>query len=289
MPTITIIPHPNKAIIKRLVPQIVAWLENRQVTVKLLTDDAAKLGLENLGCDKKNLFQDSDLAMVLGGDGTMLRAARFMQENTLPVFGVNLGRLGFMMYFNEDDMYDSLIKVLAGDFSIEKRAILQVDIEFQDGNLLRRVALNEALISGEEFNRLIELDVRVNNNYFSHFALDGIIVASPTGSTAYSFSAGGPLVSPRAQVLILTPICSHSLFNKTIVLSANDKIAVSPTAKEDLDELRISLDGIIVGQSIKQVEISISSHEFKFIELNKSSFFANIRQKLQKLDDFKKE
>lgn len=289
MPTVTIIPHPNKEIVKRLVPQIVAWLDERKVRVKLPGEDGKKLGLAELGCDKKNLFQDTDFVMVLGGDGTILRAARLMQEKTLPVFGVNLGRIGFLMRFCEDDMYDSLIKVLEGNFSIEKRAILQVEIEFRDGSRLSRVALNEALVSGEEFNRLIELDVRVNGSFFSHFSLDGIIIASPTGSTAYSLSAGGPLVSPRAQVLILTPICSHSLFNRSLVLSPKDRVVISPAAKKHLDELRISLDGIVVGQSIKQVEITNSPYKFKFIELKESTFFADIRHKLQKLDDIKKE
>jgi len=289
MTTVTIIPHPNKEIVKRIVPQIVAWFDERQVAVKLLVEDAKNLGVTERGCEKKDLFLGTDFVLVLGGDGTVLRAARLMQEKTLPVFGVNLGRIGFLMRFCEEDMYESLTKVLEGNYTIEKRAVLQVDIEFLDGARLNRVALNEALISGEEFNRLIELDVWVNDNFYSHFSLDGIIIASPTGSTAYSLSAGGPLVSPGAQVLILTPICSHSLFDRTMVLSPEDKIVILPRPKPRLDELRISLDGIIVGQSIKQVKISNSPHKFKFIVLKESSFFANIRHKLEKLDDIKKE
>lgn len=289
MRAVSIILHTKKEAPARILPGLIAWLKDRDITAKLPILEAAELGFSELGHPEESLFDGSDFVIVMGGDGTVLRVARLLQKKTLPVFGLNLGKIGFLMRFEEDRLYWDLERVLAGNFSIEQRTMLQVDITYQDGGRMERLGLNEALISGEEFNRLIELDVSINDKLFSRFALDGMIVATPTGATAYSFSAGGPFVSPQTELLLLTPICPHSLFNRTMVLSATDKVTIAPANREKIDKIRISMDGAAVGTAISKVEVSLAPEKFKFIVSDGPDFFASLRLKLHGWDYFAKD
>lgn len=281
---VAIVPHTKKEEPARIIPALVDWLKARHIEVKLPVDEAKSLGLAAVGFETDVLFTGVDFVIVLGGDGTVLRVARMLQQNTLPVFGLNLGKIGFMMRFDESNLYHSLEQVLAGSYGIEERTMIRVAIDYQDGGRLERLGLNEALISGEEFNRLIELDVYINEKLFRRFALDGMIVATPTGATAYSFSAGGPFVSPQIELLLLTPICPHSLFNRTLILSATDTVTIVPANDRKIDKIRISLDGAAVGGAVASVGVSVAPEKFKFITLDKVDFFAGLRDKLRNWD-----
>jgi NAD+ kinase len=188
-----------------------------------------------------------DLAVSLGGDGTMLRTVDLVSPAGVPVLGVNLGHLGYLTAVEPEGLRDALQRFLAGDYQVEARMTLDISIA-EDGGptnaaLLHRSALNDLVLQRPPGDHTIRTEVSVNDEPFLTFAADSLIVATPTGSTAYNLSARGPIVSPRARVQILTPVAPHMLFDRSLVLDAEDVIAISPIAGQAADVL---VDGSMV-------------------------------------------
>lgn len=284
MKTVAIIPYVRKEAVVEIIPELLQWLKERKIAIKLPIDDATHLGIAKYGFAPPQLFQDVDLVIALGGDGTALRALRLLQKNTLPFFGVNLGRMGFLMRFPIEELYSALTQVLEGKFQIEERSMLSAKFTFLEGTG-EQLALNDILVGRQEFNRLIKLDVFINDQFFHRYAADGLIVATPTGSTAYSLSAGGPFVSPETDLLLLTPVCPHSLFNRSLILSGSDKIIITTDErKRKASMIRVSLDGATLAPPVKKIAITLAKEKFKFVVLEKKDFFTSLRQKLQSWD-----
>ncbi len=286
MATVTIIPHLEKEALPKILPDLIKFLKDRKVEVRLPKIEAEEMGVGEHGVEDSHLFESIDFVIAMGGDGTALRVARLLGSETIPVFGLNLGKIGFLMQFEEVELYPSLERILAGDYMTEDRSKLKVEAEFVDGRKIKTFGLNEALIAGGEFNRIIELDVKINETFFSRYALDGMIVATPTGSTAYSFSAGGPFVSPDTDIMIMTPICPHSLFNRTVILSAEDVLKIERAKEEKGKPIRLSIDGFAIEAGISSVKISVSSTKFRFIKHDETNFFSKLRTKLKDWDYF---
>ncbi len=289
MARVTIIPHLKKEVISKLLPELINYLKDRKVEIVLPRKEAVEIGEREYGVEDQDLFTSTDFAIAMGGDGTALRVARLLGSQSIPVFGLNLGKIGFLMQFEEDELYPALDRVLAGDYVTEERSILKIEAELVDGGKIEAFGLNEALIAGPEFNRIVELDVTINGTFFSRYALDGMIVATPTGSTAYSFSAGGPFVSPETDLMVMTPICPHSLFNRTVILSADDVLTIERAKEERGKPIRLSIDGYAMETGIKRAKISVSSTKFKFIKQSGTDFFSNLRTKLKGWDYFIKD
>ena len=289
MARVTIIPHLKKEALPKILPELINYLTDRKVEVRLPKEEALELGIGEYGVEDSHLFESTDFVIAMGGDGTVLRVARLLGADPIPVFGLNLGKIGFLMQFEEEELYPSIDRILAGDYRTEDRSKLKVEAEFVDGTKSEIFGLNEALIAGAEFNRIIELDVEINETFFSSYALDGMIVATPTGSTAYSFSAGGPFVSPNTDLMIMTPICPHSLFNRTVILSADDVLTIERAREEKGKPIRLSIDGFAVDTGISRAKISVSSTKFRFIKQDKTNFFSNLRKKLKSWDYFIKD
>jgi len=188
-----------------------------------------------------------DLAVSLGGDGTMLRTVDFVNPAGVPVLGVNLGHLGYLTAVEPEGLRDALQRFLAGDYQVEARMTLDVSITEDSGHadpaLLHRSALNDVVLQRPPGDHTVRTKVSVNDEPFLTFAADSLIVATPTGSTAYNLSARGPIVSPRARVQILTPVAPHMLFDRSLVLDSEDVIAISPIAEQAADVL---VDGSMV-------------------------------------------
>jgi NAD+ kinase len=190
-----------------------------------------------------------DLAVSLGGDGTMLRTVDLVSPAGVPVLGVNLGHLGYLTAVEPEGLQDALARFLAGDYQVESRMTLDISITDDSGNaaattpLLHRNALNDLVLQRPPGDHTVRTKVSVNDEPFLTFAADSLIVATPTGSTAYNLSARGPIVSPRARVQILTPVAPHMLFDRSLVLDAEDVIAISPIAEQAADVL---VDGSMV-------------------------------------------
>lgn len=232
---------------------------------------------EPLLCDECG-FSDCEMLIVLGGDGTILRALDYAIPNDLPILGVNLGRLGFLSEVEMDDVEEDLIQVLEGRFTIDERMTMCVD-GYDDDKMF---ALNEIVIARSTPEvRILSLEYRANGTTVNRISGDGLIVASATGSTAYSLSAGGPIISPGMDCFVLTPICPHMLNVRPVVLSASDRITIRLT--DDRSGARAVLDSrkfIPLEGNDAEITIRRSDRSAKFIRLHDRNYFDLLRGKL---------
>ena len=220
--TVGLVPHRDRPEARALAARVVAWCELHEIEVRIPESDA--LELARLGVPIERFAPGLDLAISLGGDGTMLRTVDLVYEAGVPVLGVNVGQLGYLAEVDPDDLDDALSRLVAGDYVVADRMMLQVTVESQGPASGRWWALNEAVLEKPHPGRLARLDVSINGAFFTSYAADGVIVATPTGSTAYSFSARGPIVSPRLRCLLLTPVSPHMLFDRSLVLDAEEDL-----------------------------------------------------------------
>ena len=244
------------------------------------SDTAQKAGLKCETCpDPAALARQSDLLLVFGGDGTMLRVVRETNGAATPILGINLGRLGFLTAVSSRRLAPALEKVWRGDFIVETRPLIQATGDGQ-GRPIRLSALNDIVISRGAVSRLIELDVSVNGKALTCYRGDGLIVSSPTGSTAYSLSAGGPIISPGAEVFAITPICAHALSNRAVIVGLDSVVCVKLLSREM--QTIVAADGQIqaalaAGQTVR---IRRSRNLARLLHPGESSFFDTVRQKL---------
>ena len=221
----------------------------------------------------ENLDETATLAIVAGGDGTLLRTARFYAKRSVPVFGVNLGRLGFLAQAAPSDIKTSVEKIIKGEVRCEERLMLSA----KPGKL---TALNDIVIKNENFSRTARLFVKINGEIVCNYLADGLIVSTPTGSTAYNISAGGPILVPRLNAVIVVPICPHSLNARPLVIPSNEKIEI--TSADNTKKLKISADGQTTFSVPENTPISIKKHRDKAILMctNEQSFYSVLKQKL---------
>lgn len=250
----------------------------RKVLAESVTAQAARLKGET-SPDAATLAAQVDLLLVFGGDGTMLRVARHIAGSRTPILGINIGGLGFLTAVSSDALKPALEQVWAGHFRFEARALIEAATR-ANGRLIREAALNDLVITRGVVPRLIQLDVCVNGEPLTRYRCDGLIISSPTGSTAYSLAAGGALVMPTAEVFALTPICPHALSNRSLILPLASTIrirAVNPKPSAVL-----SADGDVIAELAGGEEITIkrSRRTVRLMQLAGTSFFAALRQKL---------
>lgn len=245
--------------------------------------DAATARLADLGLptapNVASLAAKSDLLLVFGGDGTMLGAARAVAGLDTPILGVNIGGLGFLTAVQSANLSAELPKIWRGDYTIEERALIEVSGTVA-GQVVNQLALNDFVISRGATSRLIELEVAVNGEPLTNYRCDGLILTSPTGSTAYSLAAGGAIVSPSAPVFTITPICPHTLSNRSVIVSIDSIIEVKVVSQKL--ETFLTADGqvqlpMFSGDS---VQVRKSAKTVRLVRLPDSSFFQTLRQKL---------
>lgn len=280
MKTIGIVFRIEKPVVPSLTLQLIEWLAERQIGVKIPLKDAQALGKIELGFPDEQFASEIDLAVAIGGDGTILRTARLIGERDIPVLGVNLGKFGFLSEVEPGNLLPALEQILKGKFSLQKRMILEVELFNQDRRINRYRALNEVVIGRGVSHRLIELQVYINGQFFLNYPADGLIFATPTGSTAYSLSAGGPIVSPSTRLIIITPIAPHTLFNRSLIFSEEDQIEVRPLLRDG--EISLSIDGQEPdwGGEADLFRITASKSSFNLVKIGKPDFFTLVREKL---------
>lgn len=222
-----------------LVRSLHGWLRERAIEVGLDAQCAAWCGgePETLAA----LAERCDLLVSLGGDGTLLSVARAVGQHPVPILGVNLGTLGFLTAVNGDELFAALDRVLVGEAEIVPRMRLEVVVERAGRELARYQALNEAVVDKNSLSRMIDLQVSADGQAVTTYYADGLIVATPTGSTAYSLSAGGPLILPGTEVMVLTPICPHALTQRPLVLPHTVRIDINVRSRES--EVSLTVDG----------------------------------------------
>ncbi len=229
--------------------------------------------------DAATLAREVDLLLVFGGDGTILRVARDIAGSATPVLGVNIGGLGFLTAVPSDQLAHALKLVLGGNYTLQSRALIEVTGVTQ-GRKIKERALNDVVVSRGAVSRLISLDVSVDGEPITRYRCDGLIISTPTGSTAYSLAAGGAIVLPTADVFTLTPICPHALSNRSIILPLSSRITVK--AITPLPATILSADGQVVDEMDAGDEVTIrrSRRTIRLVQLPESSFLEALRRKL---------
>ncbi len=225
--------------------------------------------------------RDNDLTVVVGGDGTLLAAARSLGDRQVPILAINHGSLGFLTEVTLDEMYPALEQVLDGKFVTDHRMMIDVGVERLGKRIAAYRALNDAVINKGTLARIIELEARVDDAYVSSFRSDGLIVATATGSTAYNLSAGGPIIFPTMTAMTVTPICSHTLTNRPIVLPGDVKVAI--TLKASQGEVHLTVDGQ-VGMPLKlgdRVLVERSQVMVQLVAPKDKNYFDVLRGKLK--------
>ena len=243
--------------------QLKEWILNKKLEVFLEEEIAEKLG-ETSGLDCEKLASLVDIVVVFGGDGTILGVARSLKEFNVPMLGINLGGFGFLTEVNLDEMFDALEIVISGNYRTEKRMMLDVIITREQEYISESLVLNDAVVNRGNLSRIIELKTLVNDQYLTTFKADGLIISTPTGSTAYSLAAGGPIIFPELNSIIVNPICAHTLTNRPVIFPDGVSIKVVLWTKEK--GATLTLDG--------QVSFTLESGDA--ITVKKSRYFTNL-------------
>ena len=218
-------------------------------TVRIPEQDAEVVGLAEFGVATDSIGVDADLALSLGGDGTMLRTVQLVATDGVPVLGVNLGQLGYLTEVEPPGLDDALEQFFAGGFVIEERMLLEVRIDSPSGGVteVSALALNEAVLEKTLSGHTVRLDVAIDGTYFTPYATDGLIIATPTGSTAYAFSARGPIIAPTHAALLLTPVSPHMLFDRSLVLDPDTELRITVDGHRPA---ALTVDGRLLGELV---------------------------------------
>ncbi|MGN0131860.1 MAG: NAD(+)/NADH kinase [Lachnospiraceae bacterium] len=267
--------------------EIVSYLEAHGKTCTVCVRERAVeeycLDTEETGREVQ-VPENTDCILVLGGDGTLLRAAADTMERDIPLLGINLGTLGFMAEVEKSNIENALKALIDGSFHVEERMMLDGQIYHHGEKVKELHALNDIVLTRSGSLKIVAYDIYVNGQFLNSYHADGLIVSTPTGSTGYNMSAGGPIVEPTAKILLLTPICPHTLSARSIVLSPNDmiEIKIRDGRNGEVQEMEVNFDGsytknLSTGDSIR---ICCSGQVTKFIRLSKVSFLEVLHKKL---------
>ena len=285
---VAIVPRLGKPNIRSICSELLEWLSGHQIESVMPMSEAEALGRQEIGCSDDELVKDAHLIVVLGGDGTILKAARLLNGKQTPILGVNLGKLGFLAEVELGHLFAALEKTISGDFELEKRMLLDCEIR-ANGALIKKSSLNEIFVGRGASHKLVEFDIKINGKFFDRFSCDGLIFSTPTGSTAYALSAGGPLVSPANKLILFVPVCPHSLFNRSLILSEEDEIEIS--LAQGASKCTVTIDGLVAwsNRCFDHIKVVGSSKAVNIVRFGKRDFYTILREKLKIYSPFSDE
>jgi NAD+ kinase len=281
MRKIGIVSKPERADLPAVIQELTAWLERKGIEYECDQVTAAYLGRDD-GFPRDRMPDGFDLVIVLGGDGTLLSAARAVGPRETPLLAVNLGGLGFMMTTRAEELFDELGRVLEGSFSVQSRRVLEGEVVRDGRSLQRYFALNDVVVNKLAIARLLHLDVFVDDEFVCRYRADGLIISTPTGSTAYSLAAGGPIMLPSVQAICLSPICPHTLSNRPVVVPETSRVEVLIQDGDGGGSTSMTVDGQ-VGldlQSQDRVRTRCAAHCVRIVQPRRLSFFEVLRTKM---------
>jgi NAD+ kinase len=264
---------------REVLSQLTRWLRERGINV-LMDGDTAGLIDETSPLSRAELPRKVELIVVLGGDGTLLSVARIAHEADVPILGVNLGSLGFLTEITLDELYDTLMSVLDNKYDFEQRMLLSANLMRNGECIEDHQVLNDVVINKGALARIVNLKVRVDGQYMTSYRADGLIIATPTGSTAYSLSAGGPIIHPSMHALVLCPICPFDLANRPIVVPDQSVLEVEITTPNE--DVRVTLDGqegyeFSAGDVLR---VKKADNSVKLVQAKGKNYYQLLRKKL---------
>lgn len=279
--TIGIISRPRRSNLAVVMPPLLRWFESHGVRMLYDMETASALDDPSKGMNREQVAEESQLLLVLGGDGTLLAAARVAAPLGIPILPINMGSLGFLTSFKLEEMYPALEEILAGRFSLSERVMLDVQLHRAGSVVERQTVANEAVINKGALARMIDLELAIDADFVCRYRADGLIVSTPTGSTAYSLSAGGPIVHPSVESWIITPICPHTLSDRPIVV--RDSSSVEIHLSRDTESVFLTLDGQlgIPMQAADTVRMKRAAEKLKLMQPPKKSYYEILRSKLK--------
>ncbi|MBI2686983.1 MAG: NAD(+)/NADH kinase [Acidobacteria bacterium] len=278
--TIGILSKPNVESAPEVLERLIAWLGERGVAVRLDEVSAQYLSRAD-GFVREQVPDGTQLLIVLGGDGTLLSAARAINGREIPLFAVNLGSLGFLTAITVDQLFPELERALRGEHRIGIRRMLHCEVHRGGERVADYTALNDVVLTKMALARVIDLEVYWDKHFICKYKADGLIISTPTGSTAYSLAAGGPIIFPQVAALTITPICPHMLTNRPVIVP--DSSGITVWARSEDEEIYLTVDGQ-VGQPLKRgdrVVCRSSEHTLQLVRPPKMLFFDVLRQKLK--------
>jgi NAD+ kinase len=279
--TVGIISKPRKEELCAIVPGLLEWLEKRGIQVYYDEQTGDCVGTSAHVVARAELGRRAELVVVLGGDGTLLAAARALDAHDIPVLAINLGGLGFLTSFPREELYSALELVLSGKHRISERALLDSTLERDGQVIVRHRALNDVVVNKAALARIMDLDLSLDGHYACSYKADGIIFATPTGSTAYSLSAGGPILYPQVDAVVITPICPHALSNRPLVVP--DHLRIDLVIQGGEEPAFLTVDGQ-VGVEVKhadRVVVTKARNKLKLVRPPDNFYFDILRAKLK--------
>ena len=280
--------NPQKDRFFKLLPELISWFSHRKIDIIFPEELKSKIDSKknpNLQyVDRKDFKVKPDLYVAFGGDGTILHIVQNLGAQNKPILGVNLGRLGFLAEAQVADLYSAMNQIIKNNFTIDERIMLKAKV---NGSETEALVLNDVAINKLNEAKLILITIYQNDAFFNRFIADGVIISTPTGSTAYNLSAGGPVILPNADVMVITPICPHSLSIRSVVLNSKSKISIY--VETDLQKYSLSFDGQpqIICESGTSIDVTKAETTAKLIRLADYNFAKTLRTKLLWSEDLR--
>jgi NAD+ kinase len=279
MAAIGLVVHPDRSEAHALAADTARWLVARDHDVRMSDADAKRCGMPELGWDERELVVGLDLLMGFGGDGTILRAADLGSDDGVPVLGVNVGQLGYLTVVEPTDVRMALKRFLSGNYDVEERMRLASEVQRADGSVeAMPTALNEVVVERSAPGHSVRLEVSLDGAPFTSYVTDGLIVATPTGSTAYAFSVRGPIVAPRHRAILLTPVSPHMLFDRSLVLEPETEVRLRV---EGTRAAQVAVDGrgIVAAHEGDTVVCTAARASARLVVMGRRDFHRVLRSK----------
>jgi NAD+ kinase len=276
-----IVSKPKKAEIAEIVPPLLKWLHARKIESFIDKETHAIINSDGDCISRNEMPGRVDLLIILGGDGTLLAAARTMSRNVVPILPVNLGHLGFLTAISNEELYPTLESVLAGQHVVERRVRIEAELIRADEVIGAFLALNDVVLNKGAIARILDYDLYVDRRFINTYRSDGLIVSTPTGSTAYSLAAGGPILEPMVEAFIITPICAHTLTNRPVVVRDTSRLEV--VVKSHRETAYLTVDGQvgIATRSEDIIRLKRSPSPVEIIQPPDRNYFEILREKLK--------
>ncbi len=277
MRKVAIVANLDKKKVPPVMKKLIFNMKKRNISILLLKDSAKYINRKDLSADEEEMRKNAQVLISLGGDGTLLKAARIVRGENIPILGVNMGGLGFLTEITYRDLEEALPLLLRKKYSLERRSMLAVSVS---RNAQKLFALNDVVLSRGASSRIVELKTFIDGDYLTTFTSDGLIVSTSTGSTAHSLSSGGPIIHPSIDSILIVPICPHTLSNRPIVVPSRSKIRVKTLTRHPVD---YTVDGQVGGKLKKgdEIEVSLAPFHISLVRLKRKSFYELLRKKFK--------